>query len=101
MRRLQNPVLRYASDFARSLAEGWDAFWFSPADPTLLGVLRVLTGLMLLYTHSVWGLALDDFFGPSGWLNPSLVEAIQREKFAYSFWRWIPAGWMWQAHGLS
>jgi hypothetical protein len=101
MRRVLNPVVRYASGFGRALAEGWDAFWFSPADPTLLGVLRVLTGLMLLYTHAVWGLALDDFFGPSGWLNAGLVEAIQREECAYSFWRWVPAGWIWQAHGLS
>ena len=69
MRRVLNPVARYLADSARSLAEGWDAFWFTPADPTLLGVLRVLTGLMLLYTHAVWGLALDDFFGPTGWLE--------------------------------
>ncbi|MBV8078552.1 MAG: hypothetical protein JO284_19240, partial [Planctomycetaceae bacterium] len=61
MRRVLNPVAGYLADLARSLAAGWDAFWFTPADPTPLGLLRVLTGAMLLYTHAVWGLALDDF----------------------------------------
>ncbi|HEX8201250.1 MAG TPA: HTTM domain-containing protein [Isosphaeraceae bacterium] len=101
MRRGANPLVRYAADFGRSLAEGWDAFWFTPADPTLLGVLRVLTGLMLLYTHGVWGLALADFFGPTGWLDPALVEAMQREDFTYSFWSWIPPGGMGLAHALA
>ena len=57
--------------------EGWDAFWFTPADPTLLGVIRVLTGLMLLYTHAVWGIVLGDFFGPAGWLSEGLVRNLQ------------------------
>ena len=41
-----------------------------PADPTLLGLIRILTGLMLLYTHAVWGLALRDFFSSTAWLTP-------------------------------
>ena len=53
MRRLLNPVVRDLTARARSLAGDWDAFWFRPADPTLLGLLRILTGLMLLYTHAV------------------------------------------------
>lgn len=101
MRRVLNPVVRPVSEFARSLARDWDAFWFTPADPTLLGLLRVLTGLMLLYTHAVWGLRLADFFGPSSWLSPDLVRALQRDGFAYSFWWWVPSGWLWPAHGLS
>jgi hypothetical protein len=83
------------------MAEGWDAFWFSPADPTLLGVLRIFTGLMLLYTHAVWGLALDAFFGPASWLSTELVRALQRDEFAYSFWWSVPPGWTWYAYGIS
>lgn len=101
MRRVLNPVRSYLTDLVRSVAEGWGAFWFTPADPTLPGVLRILAGLMLLYTHAVWGLALDDFFGPASWLSPELVRAIQRNQFAYSFWWAVPARWMWPAYGLS
>lgn len=101
MRYLLKPAARYVADLARALAEGWEAFWFNPADPTLLGALRLLTGLMLLYTHAVWGLALEEFFGPSSWLDAGLVRALQQDEFAYSFWWHVPARWLWQAHGIA
>ena len=44
MRRLIRPAARYLAATARDVAEGWDRFWFTPADPTLLGLIRVLTG---------------------------------------------------------
>ena len=74
MRRIRVALVSYAEESARALAESWDAFWFKPADPTLLGLIRILTGLMLLYTHAVWGLVLPDFFGEGGWLNERLVQ---------------------------
>ena len=97
MRRLLNPLFRELADLARA----WDAFWFTPADPTLLGVLRILTGLMLLYTHAVWGLVLDEFFGPASWLSADLVRTIQADQYAYSFWWLVPAGGIWAAYGVS
>ena len=101
MRRVLNPAVFYVADSARSLARWWNAFWYTPADPTLLGVMRILTGLMLLYTHAVWGLALDDFFGPTAWLSKELVRSIQSDQFAYSFWWLVPSKWMWPAYGVS
>jgi hypothetical protein len=101
MRRLLNPVFLYIEDSARAMARGWDAFWFTPADPTLLGVLRVLTGLMLVYTHAVWGLVLGDFFGPSGWLSERLIRTLQEGGYACSFWWLVPRGWMWPVYGAS
>ena len=56
---------------------------------------------MLVYTHAVWGLALDDFFGAEPWLNKALVRAIQSEQYAYSFWWLVPARWAWCAHAAS
>ena len=101
MRRLLNPVVRDLTARARSLADDWDAFWFRPADPTLLGLLRILTGLMLLYTHAVWGLVLGQFFGPVSWLSPALVRAIQQDQYTYSFWWIVADGWMWPVYGFS
>jgi hypothetical protein len=101
MRRALNPVCRYSLNVLRTVEREWNAFWYTPADPTLLGLLRVLTGLMLVYTHAVWGLALDDFFGKTSWLSPSLVRAIESQQYAYSFWSWIPHQWMWPAYALS
>ncbi len=101
MRRLLNPAFVYIEDSARAMSEGWDAFWFTPADPTLLGVIRVLTGLMLLYTHAVWGIVLGDFFGPAGWLSEGLVRNLQEGGYAYSFWWLVPEGGMWPAYVVS
>src|SRR3954447_25319063 len=101
MRQVLNPVVRHVVSLARSLGEGWDAFWFTPADPTLLGLIRVLTGLMLLYTHAVWGLALREFYGPSAWLDERLIRAIQQESYACSFWWAVPDRWAWVAYALS
>ena len=82
----------------QSMAADWDAFWYTPVDPTLLGSLRILTGLMLLYTHAVWGLALADFFGPASWLSRSLVRAMHTGQYVVSFWFWLPQDWMWPAY---
>ena len=101
MRRLLNPIFRYLADMARATAESWDTFWFTPADPTLLGMLRVLTGLMLLYTHAVWGLVLGDFFGPRSWLSEELIRSLQEGGYDCSFWWLIPSDWMWPAYGIS
>jgi hypothetical protein len=101
MRRLLNPVVRDLAARARSLSHEWDTFWFKPADPTLLGLIRVFTGLMLLYTHAVWGLVLHQFFGPTSWLSPALVRAVQQDQHTYSFWWLVADGWMWPVYGLS
>jgi hypothetical protein len=101
MGRLIGSVHDYVLDLARSFAEGWNQFWFTPADPSLLGVLRILTGLMLLYTHAVWGLVLGDFFGPTAWLSPQLVHAIQEHQYTYSFWWLVPEDGIWPAYATS
>jgi hypothetical protein len=82
----------------RSIATAWNAFWFTPSDPTVLGFLRILTGLMLLYTHAVWGLDLQAFFGSEGWHSFEAVQALQSDQFVFSYWWWVPSEWMLVAH---
>jgi len=89
---------RYAADLVRTVARGWNALWYTPADPILLGLIRIMTGLMLLYTHVVWGLALDDFFGQDAWISRDLAELIQKDQYAYSFWWSVPPQWIWPAY---
>lgn len=94
-------VARYFVTVAHRVATDWNAFWHTPADPTLLGLLRIFTGLMLVYTHAVWGLALNDFFGPTSWLSPALVRSIEAGQYMYSFWFWVPSQAMWPAYAFS
>jgi uncharacterized membrane protein YphA (DoxX/SURF4 family) len=101
MRRALNSVAAYVVDYFRTVARGWNAFWYTPADPTLLGLLRILVGSMLLYTHGIWGLALEDFFGPDGWISRELVDLVEKDQLAYSFWWFVTPGWLWPAYLLA
>jgi Vitamin K-dependent gamma-carboxylase len=100
MRELLKPLFLYPISFARWFSQAWNAFWFTPADPTTLGLIRLLTGLMVVYNHAVWGLALEDFFGPHSWISPDLIAFIHKYQFqySYSFWFLVPAGWLWPAY---
>jgi hypothetical protein len=101
MWRSLNAVARYPADLAQSVCRGWDAFWYTPSDPILLGMLRIMTGLLLLYTHAVWGLALDDFFGEDAWISRDLAEMTQQTQLAFSFWWSIPMPWIWPAYAAA
>jgi uncharacterized membrane protein YphA (DoxX/SURF4 family) len=101
MRRALNPVAVYVVHFARAVAGGWNAFWYTPADPALFGIIRILVGSMLLYTHGIWGLALDDFFGPNAWISRELVDLVEKDQLAYSFWWLVPPRWLWPAYALA
>lgn len=103
MGRVLGLACRATADWMLTFARGWQAFWFAPGDPSLLGLLRILTGTMLVYTHAVWGLALADFFGPDGWLQAEAVHAMHRVRnpYAWSYWWLIPPEAMWWVHGAA
>jgi hypothetical protein len=91
----------YIRELGRDSIGGWNRFWFTPQDPVTLGLIRILAGAMLFYTHLVWSLDLAGFFGHSGWLAPEALAAAYgdaRDLF-WSHWHWIgsPTA-MWLAH---
>jgi hypothetical protein len=93
--------LAYPLVFARWFSEAWNAFWFAPADPIVLGLVRLLCGLIVLYSYAIWGLALDDFFGPRSWISHDLLHFIQQNQYAYSYWALVPPGWIWPVYLAS
>jgi hypothetical protein len=101
MRQLKGAISGYFRDLAQTVSTRWERFWFTPADPTLLAVIRIATGLMLFYTHAVWGLALDDFFGEMPWLNAELVRALQAPQYTYSFWWLVPPQAIWYVYAAT
>jgi hypothetical protein len=92
MRRLMTAAFAFVRRAADRVWTPWRNFWFKPADPLPLGVMRILFGVMLFYTHLVWGLNLEGFFGPNGWQGDKLVHAFQQDQYAWSFWWWVPGG---------
>lgn len=71
------------------LVDGWNRFWFAPADPATLGLIRILAGAMMFYTHLVWSLDLGAFFGTGGWLPEGAVELLQKDSYSWSYLWWL------------
>ncbi len=76
----------------------WDRFWFSARDPQTLGLMRILVGGMLVYTHLVWGSNLQAFFGSQGWNSPDVLAVVQDGQVVPSFWWYVPDAFLLPVH---
>jgi hypothetical protein len=105
-------ILAAVGAYFRALWEAWNNFWFTPADPATLSLIRVLAGAMLLYTHFVWSFDLAGFLGADGYtpvdflreqiLAPPPTEANPDPAAPFSVWsifNWIRSTWLlWTVH---
>ncbi|GDX97199.1 hypothetical protein LBMAG47_28640 [Planctomycetia bacterium] len=64
----------------------WDRFWFTPADPLPLAVIRICTGLLLTWSALVWLLDAEAFFGSRGWLAPENVARLNDQPWQWSWY---------------
>ena len=58
----------------RRVVRGWNAFWFTPRDPLVLGFIRICCGLITLYTFFSYSFTLGDFFGPHAWFDEAAAN---------------------------
>ena len=71
-------------DWGALWVSAWNRFWFTPAQPHTLCLLRILTGWMLLYTHAVWTIGLNDFLGPYAWIDRHTARDLSGPFFTWS-----------------
>ena len=83
----------------RERVEGWNRFWFTPAAPETLALIRVMAGAMLFYTHFVWALDLSSFLGEHSWISRDAWEHMRGDALIFSYLWWLksPAA-LWVAH---
>lgn len=96
-----HPLASILTSVRRNLDQGvaaWHRFWFDPLDPLMLGVIRLLTGWMLLYNLLVWSLQLETFFGRSGLQPLDTVRRLYESRLVFSFWLWIDDQYLWPVH---
>lgn len=79
---------RYLRGLTHASVDSWNRFWFSLADPAPLAVIRIAIGLLLAYSHAVWALNSDSFFGMDSWLNSESVSVIQAGGYSASALWW-------------
>ncbi len=66
--------------FWRSLVEDWNRFWFTPGDPTLLGLIRVCVGFIALYNTIAYTFDLQTFHGKQAWISQELRHSYIQES---------------------
>ena len=87
------------SAWISDITNAWDGFWFSPRDGKSLGLIRLLTGLIVFYTHLVWTPLLMRFLGPEGMLPQGYRQQFFDSSFAWShFDLCTTPGMIWAAH---
>jgi hypothetical protein len=64
----------------------WNAFWFTPADPLPLALVRIAAGALLVWSSMVWLLDADAFFGVDGWQSPGNVWRMNDQPWQWSWY---------------
>ena len=75
--------------FFHSWTNGWNQFWFQLEAPNALGAMRILVGLLVLYTHFTWGLQFSTFLGVDGLLPLEYRALLFESPFAWSHFDWF------------
>jgi hypothetical protein len=75
----------------KNIVQGWTRFWFTPADPTLLGFMRICCGLVVLYVHIAYTPDLQELFGENAWISQASINDYRRDvPWPLSSWDWKP-----------
>jgi predicted DCC family thiol-disulfide oxidoreductase YuxK len=96
MRRIVSDLWSYLREVFSMAGRGWQTFFFTPADPTVLGLIRAVVGLLAFWSLLVYGIDLHDYFGSHGWAGPEVMGPMMRQQhpLGWSFWYLVPDGWL-------
>lgn len=62
------------------VTRNWDRFFFTPSDPIVLGLIRLVVGSVLFYVHFSCANCVLDFVGPNAWVDEqTFVELYELE----------------------
>jgi hypothetical protein len=77
-------LLGYLAGLPRAIVRAWDRFFFTPKDPILLGIIRILVGSIVLYVHLSSTSEALNFVGPEAWIDaealPELATLADKER---------------------
>jgi hypothetical protein len=89
----------YFAELTATVGAWWNRFWFTPRRAGVLGMLRVLTGLLALYAVATYGPDLDRWFGPGGMLPVKMVRGLYDSH--WSALDYLPPNMLWPAYWAS
>lgn len=81
--------MKHLVEWFASVTKAWNQFWFAPRNGKTLGLIRLLTGLIVFYTHFVWSPLLIRFLGTDGMLPSSYRNQFANSTGAWSHFDWL------------
>jgi hypothetical protein len=72
-----------------SVLDGLLGFFFAPTTSHTLEIIRIATGLMIVYVHAIWISRLEDFFGPNALMNLDAWRAIHAGEAPDAKWTYL------------
>ena len=67
-------------DSVRDFASGWERFWFAPSDPTTVGLMRLLSGIVIFYVYFCYSFDLLSYVSPrEAWLDGTAVTYLRTQ----------------------
>jgi hypothetical protein len=66
--------------------DAWNRFWFTPADPLPLALIRIAVGTLLAWASFVWWLDAEAFFSHDGWQRPENVWRMNDQPWQWSWY---------------
>jgi hypothetical protein len=66
--------------------DAWNTFWFTPADPLPLALIRIAVGGLLAWASFVWWLDAEAFFSHDGWQRPENVWRMNDQPWQWSWY---------------
>ncbi len=80
----------------------WLTFWFQPVSMAQLALMRIGTGLVLLYVLFVASFDLEAHFGVDGWGEEAALRGLNPLAWPFSILHWFPNPfWLWAVHVLA
>lgn len=76
MSSVLSALIAYLARIPGVIVRSWNRFFFSPADPIMLGVIRISVGSILFYIHLSCAGSVLDFVGPQAWVDEEAFAEI-------------------------
>jgi hypothetical protein len=80
MKSLLSIFWRRTTTSAREACSGLSQFWFRPAEPNTLALVRILTGISMLCLYASCLSEVLSYIGPDAWVDQSAVQQIREQS---------------------
>jgi len=89
-------------DIPTRFGRAWTAFWFTPSDPIVLSLLRVLVGTVALWWYLSFLPDLQHWFGPQGVFTLNMAQSLRGDRPAISLLDFVnSSSQLWLVYGLG